>query len=151
MKSTSKRQFVFFLILGTMLIGQFVSSAEPSPQPPPKQAKVETPVDTSDPVANSIVKIFSKIRVPDAYRPWTKDSPREYTGTGVVIKGKRILSNAHVVLYASEIEVLANLSGDKIRATVEFVAPGIDLAILKLEDESFFDTHRPLVFSESIP
>ena len=62
----------------------------------------------------------------------------------MVIDGKRILTNAHVVLYASQIQIQANQAGDKISATVEAVAPGIDLAVLKLDDESFFDTHPPL-------
>ena len=52
-------------------------------------------------VANSVVKIFSTIRYPDVYRPWTKRSPGDATGSGVVIESKRILSNAHVVEYAT--------------------------------------------------
>ena len=81
---------------------------------------------------------------PDVSRPWTKASPAEATGSGVVIEGKRILTNAHVVLYASQVQVQAHQAGDKVSATVEAIAPGIDLAVLKLDDESFFDTHPPL-------
>jgi S1-C subfamily serine protease len=146
-------KLLLFLFLGIAFVPETGQSADDksSAAKTSKVTTVQNPVDNSDPVANSVVKVFSKIRVPDPYRPWTKDSPREYTGTGVVIKGKRILSNAHVVLYASEIQVLANQSGDKLRATVEFVAPGIDLAVLKLEDESFFETHPALSFSETLP
>jgi len=61
------------------------------------------------------------------------------------------LSNAHVVMYASQIQIQANQSGDKISATVEAVAPGIDLAVLKLDDESFFDTHPPLPRATELP
>jgi S1-C subfamily serine protease len=102
-------------------------------------------------VENSVVKIFSTMRYPDPYRPWTKGSPTEATGTGVVIEGKRILTNAHVVGYASQIQVQANLAGDKYSATVEYIAPGIDLAVLKLDDESFFDTHPPLAMTQTLP
>ena len=102
-------------------------------------------------VENSVVKIFSTMRYPDPYRPWTKGSATEATGTGVVIKGKRILTNAHVVGYASQIQVQANLAGDKYSATVEFIAPGIDLAVLKLDDESFFDTHPPMAMTQDLP
>ena len=45
----------------------------------------------------------------------------------------------------------ANQSGDKLSATVEFVAPGIDLAVLKLEDETFFATHAPLPRARTLP
>jgi S1-C subfamily serine protease len=102
-------------------------------------------------VESSVVKIFSTMRYPDPYRPWTKQSLTEATGTGVVIKGKRILTNAHVVGYASQIQIQANQAGDKLSATVEFIAPGIDLAVLKLDDASFFDAHPPLAQTTSLP
>lgn len=102
-------------------------------------------------VENSVVKIFSTARYPDPYKPWTKDSPRESTGSGVVIEGNRILTNAHVVLYASQVQVQANQAGDKLSATVEHIAPGIDLAVIKLDDETFFQKHRPLAPATRLP
>jgi S1-C subfamily serine protease len=91
------------------------------------------------------------VRYPDPYQPWTKQSPVDQTGSGVVIEGKRILTNAHVVNYASQVQIQANQAGDKISATVEAIAPGIDLAVLKLDDESFFDTHPPLARAKALP
>ncbi len=102
-------------------------------------------------VENTVVKVFSTIRYPDPYKPWAKQAPRESTGTGVIIEGNRILTNAHVVLYASQVQVQANQSGDKISATVETIAPGIDLAILKLDDERFFATRPPLARATKLP
>jgi S1-C subfamily serine protease len=102
-------------------------------------------------IENSVVKIFSTVRYPDPYKPWTKQSPEDFTGSGVVIEGKRILTNAHVVDYASQVQIQANQAGDKISATVEFIAQGIDLAVLKLDDESFFDTHPPLARAKTLP
>jgi len=105
----------------------------------------------SNRVENSVVKIYSTVRLPDLGKPWTKQAPKEITGSGVVIEGKRILTNAHVVLYAGQVQVQANQSGDKISARVEAVAPGIDLAVLKLDDESFFDTRPPLPRANVLP
>ena len=105
----------------------------------------------ASPIENSVVKVFATVRYPDPYRPWTKESPEEVTGSGVVIEGRRILTNAHVVNYANQVQIQANQAGDKIFATVEFIAPGIDLAILKLEDEKFFDTHPPLARAKTLP
>ncbi len=73
-------------------------------------------------IENSVVKIFATVRYPNPYQPWTKDSPEELTGSGVVIEGKRILTNAHVVDYASQVQIQANQAGDKISATVEAIA-----------------------------
>ncbi len=118
------------------------------------RAATETPNTPAAPPAgieSSVVKIFSTARHPDTIRPWTKQAPSESTGSGVVIEGRRILTNAHVVLYASQVQVQANQSGEKISATVEAIAPAIDLAVLKLDDEALFATHRPLLFSDTTP
>jgi S1-C subfamily serine protease len=105
----------------------------------------------ADPVQNSVVKIFATVRYPDPFRPWTKQSPQDVVGSGVIIEGKWILTNAHVVLYASQVQIQANQASDKISATVEAVAPGIDLALLKIEDETFFDTHPKLERINTLP
>ena len=99
----------------------------------------------------AVVKVFATMRYPDPYKPWTKQAPADITATGVVIEGHRILTNAHVVLYASQLQIQANQSGDKISATVVAVAPGMDLALLKLDDDSFFATHAPLVRANELP
>jgi S1-C subfamily serine protease len=111
---------------------------------PPSDAKTNA-------IENAVVKVFSTIRRPDAYRPWTKAAPSEVSGSGVIIEDKRILTNAHVVMYASQVQIQANQAGDKISATVEAIAPGIDLAVLKLDDESFFDTHPPIARANTLP
>ena len=116
-----------------------------------------TPAETQtneDVVANSVVKVFSTVRYPDYYKPWSKQAPTEMTGSGVIIKGikgRRILTNAHLVLYASQVQVQAYQSGNLVSATVEAIAPGIDLAVLKLDDDTFFISHPPLEWAATLP
>jgi S1-C subfamily serine protease len=100
---------------------------------------------------NAVAKIFSTVRSPDPFKPWGKAAPREVTGSGVVIEGNRILTNWHVVAYASQVQVQTSQGGDKISATVVAGAPGIDLAVLKLDDESFFATRKPPVRASALP
>jgi S1-C subfamily serine protease len=118
------------------------ASSAPSPSPS------ETP---SQAIENSVVKVFSTVRAPDPYRPWTKQEPNEISGSGAIISDKRILTNAHVVLYASQVQVQANQAGDRMSARVEAVAPGIDLAILKVDDESLFDSRPAIKIRTSLP
>ena len=99
------------------------ATAEEAPATPPAEG-------SSTDVENSVVKVFSTVRTPDFAKPWGKQAPQEVSGSGVIIEGKRILTNAHVVLYASQVQVQAYQAGDKIGATVEAVAPGIDPAVL---------------------
>jgi S1-C subfamily serine protease len=102
-------------------------------------------------IENSVVKVFATMRYPDPFKPWTKQAPSEVSASGVVIEGRRILTNAHVVLYASQVQIQANAAGDKVPATVIAVAPGIDLAVLQLDDPTFFDTHPPVARASRLP
>jgi S1-C subfamily serine protease len=99
----------------------------------------------------SVVKITATLRPPDVFRPWSKTSQHDVTGSGVVIGGKRILTNAHLANYAASVFIQPDKSSEKIAATVEAVAPGIDLALLKVEDASFFDAHPALSFRAKLP
>src|ERR1700744_960397 len=99
----------------------------------------------------AFLKFFPTIRHPDLAKPWTKQGSGEATGSGVVIEGHRILTNAHVVNYASQVQVQGNQAGDKVFATVVAIAPGIDLAVLKVDDKSFFDSRPPLPRPSPLP
>jgi S1-C subfamily serine protease len=125
----------------------------PPEQAPPADVAAQADAGDGQPdvIGNSVVKIFATLRYPDVAKPWSKEAPVEISGSGMVIEGKRILTNAHMVLYASEIQVQSSQSGDRISATVEGVAQGIDLAVLKLEDESFFNSHPPLQRASRLP
>jgi len=133
------------LAVGVLLTGMMPTGAAP--------AAATHAADAVQPPAleNSVVKIFSTMRFPDPFKPWTKQAPSEATASGVVIEGKRILTNAHAVLYASQVQVQANAAGDKLSATVLAIAPGIDLAVLQLDDPSFFDTHPPVARAGKLP
>jgi S1-C subfamily serine protease len=105
----------------------------------------------ADAIENAVVKVFATTLRPDSFKPWTKQAPREVTGTVVIIEGNRILTNAHVVLYASQVQAQANQSGDRVSASVAVIAPGIDLAVLRLEDEALFATRPPIARTSELP
>jgi len=104
-----------------------------------------------DQIRDLVVKIHASHHTPDLLRPWTKNSPQQVKGSGVVIEGKRILTNAHVVKYASQIYVQPNQSANYIPARVEALTPGMDLAVLKLDDEAFFDKRGSLPLANDLP
>lgn len=137
------------LCIATFLIFSFSIPAN-AEESAPEDIPSVTETDRSR-IENSVVKVFATKRFPEVFRPWTKQPPQEVTGSGVVIEGKRILTNSHVVLYASQVQVQASQSGDKLSATVVFNSPEIDLAVLELDDESFFDTHPPLPRTSALP
>jgi S1-C subfamily serine protease len=109
------------------------------------------PSAAQDKIRDLVVKIHAVHHTPDLLRPWTRNSPQQVKGSGVVIDGKRILTNAHVVRYASQIYVQPNQSAERILARVEGIAPSIDLAVLKLSDEKFFEARGLLPFADELP
>jgi S1-C subfamily serine protease len=100
---------------------------------------------------DSIVKVFSQMRLPNPVRPWVKQNPIDVGGSGVVIDKNRILTNAHLVVYADEIFVQGGEGGDRVEAKVVGIAPAIDLAVLALEDESFFAKRPPIPRGTKLP
>lgn len=98
-------------------------------------------------VKKSVVKIFSVSQSWLFDRPWKKSSVREGIGTGFIIKGGNILTNAHVVSNARYIEVQKYYSSRKFVAKVAFISHCSDLAILKIENKSFYKGMIPLKFA----
>jgi S1-C subfamily serine protease len=110
---------------------------------------------TASDIRQSVVKIYTTYRGPDFEAPWTRLPPEELTGSGFVIAGDLILTNAHVVEQSSQIFVQPPQSADRLRAELVAIARGIDLAILRLrrdsEREAFHAAHPALEFDEELP
>lgn len=110
--------------------------------------------DTTE-VRDSVVKIFATYRGPDFARPWTKQAPQELSGTGFVILGDRILTNAHVVEQSNRIYVQPPNSADKLRAEVIGISQEMDLALIQIkktsEREEFHANHPVLSLSDALP
>jgi hypothetical protein len=107
-------------------------------------ALVAASVATAGAPEDSVVRVLASRRLPNPVRPWTRQTPIEVMGTGVVIDGKTVVTNAHIVLYAGEVFVQAHRGGDRIPAKVTSIGPGIDLATLAPEDPAFFEKRPPI-------
>lgn len=101
-------------------------------------------------IKDSIVKVYSTATEYSYKAPWSPPMTRNATGSGCVIEGNRILTNAHVVSGASFIEVKSATSNEKYEAVVKVIGHDCDLAILELEDPEFFEGKTPLNISSSI-
>jgi S1-C subfamily serine protease len=104
-----------------------------------------------DAVSRSVVKVLATKRSPDLSKPWTKQAPQEVYGSGVIISGNQILTNSHVIAYADQIYVQPYQSTEKIACKAIFQAPGVDLALLKPDDESIFKQYPGLALADSLP
>jgi S1-C subfamily serine protease len=96
----------------------------------------------------SVIQILIFHQTPDWTAPWRFDAVQRAGGSGFVIKGKRIMTNAHVVSWAREILVRKFQDPRPYVARVEFIGHDCDLAVLTVEDEAFFNDVTPLEFGE---
>ncbi|EXC25314.1 Protease Do-like 10 [Morus notabilis] len=90
-------------------------------------------------VLESVVKIFTVSSSPNYFLPWQNKSQRDTTGSGFVIRGKRIVTNAHVVADHTFVLVRKHGSPTKYRAQVKAVGHECDLAILTVENQHFWE------------
>ncbi|GAA5442947.1 hypothetical protein Misp06_01123 [Microbulbifer sp. NBRC 101763] len=96
----------------------------------------------------SIIKIYTTAAAPDYFNPWALLNPKQLSGSGAVIRDQQILTNAHVVANGSFIQVQRHGDAKKFRARVKFVSHDADLALLTVDDESFFTDTRPLTLGK---
>ena len=96
----------------------------------------------------SVIQIFTFAQQPVWDAPWRFDAVRRMGGSGFVIKGKRIMTNAHVVSWGRQIIVRKYQDPHPYVAEVEYVAHDCDLALLSVQDQRFFDNLQPLDLGE---
>jgi len=114
-------------------------------------SSVATAAAAQDAIRDSVVHITVSQRQPNLQQPWSKMPAQDASGTGFIIEGRRILTNYHVVQYANQIYVQPHRSADKLSARLMAFASTIDLAVLELEDATFFDDRPPLPLAEGLP
>ena len=86
----------------------------------------------------SIIKIFAMRSRPNYNQPWQNYPQRSSTGSGFVISGNRILTNAHIVANQTFLMVRKPGLQKKYIAKLEVIGNECDMAILKVEDPEFF-------------
>ncbi len=94
-------------------------------------------------VKSSIVHVYTTSNPYDYSQPWMSEQEAA-TGSGVIIDGPRVLTNAHVIADHTFIQVRRAGEATKFVADVEAVSHSQDLAILTVADEAFFSGTKPL-------
>lgn len=97
---------------------------------------------------DSVVKVYVKsLRTPYG-SPWESGRVEASSGSGFVIAGQRVLTNAHVVADATLVEVRRQGDADRLQARVLWVSHAADLALLKVDSPGFFESVTPLELGE---
>ena len=97
---------------------------------------------------------IAKVRVAtydyDVESPWYRGSGGEFSGSAVLIDGRRLLTNAHVLTQASRIEVKRGDSNRWYKAYIQHVSDASDLATLTVNDASFYEGAKPVAMGNGI-
>jgi len=99
----------------------------------------------------SVVKVMTVSDAPDYEQPWQTEGPDTSTGSGVIVdtaRGPRILTNAHCVQDHVYVEVRRYGKSKKLPAAVEALGHECDLALLRVDDETFFHSTQPIPIGE---
>jgi len=96
-------------------------------------------------IKNSIVKIYTVSKTPNYLEPWNSTIQRS-SGSGSIISGNRILTNAHVVANHTFLEVKKYGDTKRYQAKVLEVSHDSDLALLEVSDKNFFKDTTALTF-----
>jgi S1-C subfamily serine protease len=125
-----------------------------------KAKAVEVTVDKAPPLApgrldqtrlKSVVKLFVVKAEPNYAQPWQVRPQRSSTGSGFVIRdssGKlRVITNAHVVNHSTTVHIRRPGNPKKFPSTVLCVGYICDLALLEVDDDTFYEGMEPLSFS----
>ena len=105
---------------------------------------VITPSYAQQDLKKAIVKIYTVYSEYNYDMPWQLSKQGRGVGSGCIISGNRILTNAHVVADRTFIQVKRAGEAKKYNAAVAMVAHECDLALLTVDDPFFFAGVKPL-------
>ncbi len=95
-------------------------------------------------IEDSVIKIYTTQSAPDYFTPWRLLSPRQSSGSGSVISGNQILTNAHVVANASYVQAQKHNDPRRYLARVTFISHEADLALITVDEPGFFSDLKAL-------
>ena len=86
----------------------------------------------------SLVRVLVTVQTPDYQFPWNPGRIGGGVGSGFIISGSRIMTNAHVVSNAKFINIDKDGDPKKYPARVVHIAHDCDLAVLTVDNNDFF-------------
>ena len=105
-------------------------------------------VDEIREIQNSVIKIYTTQAEPDYFTPWRLLTPRQSSGSGAVISGNQILTNAHVVADASYVQAQKHNDPRRYQARISFISHEADLALITVDEPGFFSDLKALAIGD---
>ncbi|XP_031373843.1 protease Do-like 9 [Punica granatum] len=100
------------------------------------------------PAMDAVVKVFCVHTEPNFSLPWQRKRQYSSSSSGFVIKGRRVLTNAHSVEHYTQVKVKKRGSDTKYLAKVLAIGTECDIAMLTVDDDEFWEGVLPVEFGE---
>lgn len=100
------------------------------------------------PAMDAVVKVFCVHTDPNFSLPWQRKRQYSSSSSGFVIKGRRVLTNAHSVEHYTQVKLKKRGSDTKYVATVLSIGTECDIAMLTVEDDEFWEGVSPVEFGD---
>jgi S1-C subfamily serine protease len=97
-------------------------------------------------IDQAVARIVNHSQRPNWYAPWDPAPPHQSSGSGFVVEGGRVMTNAHVVSDARMLLVFLHGDPNPHQAVVDAVGHDCDLALLRPLEPGAFDGRSPLPF-----
>ncbi|MBW2270448.1 MAG: trypsin-like peptidase domain-containing protein [Deltaproteobacteria bacterium] len=98
------------------------------------------------PTERAIVRIQNHAQRGDWYAPWSASAPRQSVGSGFVVEGGLVMTNAHVVSDTRMLLIHVNGDPRPHEARVRWVGHDCDLALIEPLEPDLLDGVTPLRF-----
>lgn len=92
----------------------------------------------------AIVRILNHAQRGDWYAPWSASAPRQSVGSGFIVEGGLVMTNAHVVSNTRMLIIYVNGDPQPHEARVRWVAHDCDLALIEPVEPGLLDDIAPL-------
>jgi hypothetical protein len=102
-------------------------------------------------LARSVVKIETTYQSWNTLSPWSKREPGTRTHHGVVVGERRILTTASAVRNGVLIRVEKRGGPEREQAQLVHVDPQLDLALITVDDEAFWEDMAPVPLAGRLP
>lgn len=100
------------------------------------------------PAMDAVVKVFCVHTEPNYSLPWQRKRQYSSSSSGFVIKGRRVLTNAHSVEHYTQVKLKKRGSDTKYLATVLSIGTECDIALLTVDGDEFWEGVSPVEFGD---
>ncbi|CAN4115678.1 unnamed protein product [Withania somnifera] len=100
------------------------------------------------PAMDAVVKVFCVHTEPNYSLPWQRKRQYSSSSSGFIIKGRRVLTNAHSVEHYTQVKLKKRGSDTKYLATVLAIGTECDIALLTVDGDEFWEGVSPVEFGD---